>query len=386
MLPVPPITQLILKIASRCNLNCSYCYVYNKGDSTWKDRPPRMSDHIFEESLQNIRRHCALSQQKNLTVVFHGGEPCLIGVDKFDSWCQRVREVLKGIDVRLGIQTNGTLLTQRWTEAFVKHHVGVGLSMDGPRATHDARRIDHRGRGSYENVERGLRVLQASGAHHAVLCVIPLGAAPLAVHHHFVSLGCRQITYLFPDYTHDTFAGICEQYGPTPCADFLIPIFDDWWHYGTLELNIVDLRNMARVIMGGSSRIETLGNNPPKYVFVETDGEIEGLDSLRVCSDGIAKTNLNVLTSEFAEVLLAGGMHKDALFAGLPTPTQCGPCLERSTCAGGYLPHRFSRARGFDNPSVWCADLLKLFAHLRVRMEVPTPRTSPNIRSRGLLT
>ena len=35
---------------------------------------------------------------------------------------------------------------------------------------------------------------------------------------------------------------------------------------------------------------------------------------------------------------------------------------------GGHLPHRYSRANGFDNPSVWCADILKVIAHIRHRL------------------
>ena len=31
-----PIIELVVKLASRCNLNCSYCYEYNKGDDTGK--------------------------------------------------------------------------------------------------------------------------------------------------------------------------------------------------------------------------------------------------------------------------------------------------------------------------------------------------------------
>jgi uncharacterized protein len=43
----------------------------------------------------------------------------------------------------------------------------------------------------------------------------------------------------------------------------------------------------------------------------------------------------------------------------------CNACHERAICGGGYLPHRYSRTNGFDNPSIWCQDLLKLFAHVR---------------------
>jgi uncharacterized protein len=225
-------------------------------------------------------------------------------------------------------------------------------------------------------VERGLKLLQAARVRYRILSVIPLGADPLAVHRHFLSLRCDHVTYLFPDFTHETIAPIRQRFGMTPCADFLIPIFDDWWFNGTLDIKIGDLWNMARVIMGGRSQIESLGNDPPAYAFVETDGDIEGLDCLRVCRNGMAKINLNVLSADFEDILHADGMHKTAIFEGMPLPHACRPCPERSTCAGGCLPHRYSSERGFDNPSVWCADLLKLFAHLRMRLEVSVEETN----------
>lgn len=375
-IPIPFITQLILKVASRCNLNCSYCYVYNKGDSTWKSRPAVMPDEIFEAALDRMRRHCRAAGQPRVRISFHGGEPCLAGVNRFDAWCIRARQVLRDVAaVEFCIQTNGTLLNEEWTELFRKHDVQVGLSMDGPRRHNDVFRVDHLGRGSYDQVEKGLKLLQRAGVTYALLSVIPLGADPLEVHRHFISLGCRDITYLLPHFTHDTIEPIRQLHGPTPCADFLIPIFDDWWFNGGMEVRIGDLWNMARLILGGCSRIETLGSKPPLYVFIESDGEIEGLDSLRVCADRLAKIHLNVLTADFQDILQSTSMHKAAIFEGMGLPSGCRACPERDTCAGGYLPHRYSSARGFDNPSVWCADLLKLFAHLRSRLGVTVEET-----------
>lgn len=124
--------------------------------------------------------------------------------------------------------------------------------------------------------------------------MIPLGADPLAVHRHFLKLGCRQITYLLPHLTHDTIEPIRQRYGATPCADFLIPIFDDWWFESTMEVQIEFFKNLARAIMGGKSRSEAIGNDPPCYVFIEPDGEMEGLDNLRACADGLSQIKLNV--------------------------------------------------------------------------------------------
>jgi uncharacterized protein len=371
------IGRFILKVASRCNLNCPYCYVYNKADSSWKERPYMMSDEIFELVLERIRNHCLSTGQSHCTIVFHGGEPCLIGPARLDAWCKTAREALQGLSpiLKFSIQTNGTLLDDAWAEVFRRHSVSVGISLDGPKEINDVSRVDHKGQGSYDQVERGIRVLQNAGIPYGILSVIALGADPLTVHRHFMALGCKSVTYVLPHFTHDTIAPIREMYGATPCADFLIPVFDDWWFNATPDINIGDLRNIARIILGGSSYIETLGNSPPLYVFIESDGSLEGLDNLRACKDGIARINLNVRQSGFQEILKTDTMHRTAIFEGMPLPTGCRNCVEKDTCAGGYLPHRYSAANGFDNPSVWCADLLKLFGHIRSRLGVTVEET-----------
>ena len=370
------ISQFILKIASRCNLNCNYCYVYNKADSTWKQRPALMSDAVFELALRRIKNHCLFTGQEYANIVFHGGEPCLIGVEKFGNWCADARAFLDGVATpTFSLQTNGTLIDARWVEVLRKYRIKVGVSMDGPQPIHDAFRVDHRGAGSYAQAERGLRMLQTAGIPCGVLSVIALGADPLSVHRHFMALGCKEITYVLPHFTHDNIALIHELYGATPCADFLIPIFDDWWFNGTPDIHVGDLRNLARIVMGGSSQIETLGNVPPRYVFIETDGELEGLDNLRACKNGIAKINLNIQSAEFRDILSADSIHGPAIFDGLPLCKACRACPECENCGGGYLPHRYSSVNGFDNPSVWCADLLKIFAHVRSRLGVTIEET-----------
>jgi len=280
------------------------------------------------------------------------------------------------VHVRLSIQTNGTLLDERWIETFQLHEVKVGISSDGPRESHDAYRIDHGGRGSYDAVARGMSILRDAGIPLQILSVIQLGVDPLVVHRHFIGVGARYIDYLFPDFTHDTIRPVRERYGPTPCADYLIPVFDDWWFNGTLDLNIGLFWNMARLIMGGDSETDLLGNKPFRFIFVESDGAIEGLDVLRVCKEGIAQTGLNVVTHDFQHVADVSALHRSAIFDGMPLPSACSPCPERDTCSGGYLPHRYSTGRIFDNPTVWCADLLRLFGHIRERLSVSTEETN----------
>jgi uncharacterized protein len=358
-----------LKTVSRCNLNCAYCYVYNKADTSWRARPTVMTDEVFDATVRRIEAHCSASGQARVQIAFHGGEPCLAGPQRFAGWCRQLSERLDPfVRLELQMQTNGTLIDDDWVRVLRAYDVRVGVSIDGPPEVHDANRVDHAGRGSHAQVERGIERLRAGGVSHGVICVISFDADGLAVHRYLTGLGISDISYLMPDFSHDTIAPVRERYGETPCADFLLPILDAWWNTNALSVRVEPFRTIARTILGGHSAIDLFGNRPFGYVFIEADGAIEGLDVLRVCHDGCATTGLNVLRDDPADITNVDSLHRRAIFHGLALPTPCGGCREERTCAGGYLPHRYGRDGGFDHASVWCADILKIFGRLRTHM------------------
>ena len=369
--------QFVLKTASRCNLNCSYCYVYNKGNDSWRGRPALMPDRVFDASVERIRRYCERSGQHTVSVSFHGGEPCLIGPERFSRRCGRLRRELGARDrLRLVLQTNGTLLNDEWAEVIKAYNVDVGVSVDGAQDVHDAHRVDHGGRGSYWRVRRGLEALSEAGVPFSILSVIQLGADGLAAHRHLLKLEPAGINYLFPDYTHDTFAPVRRSYGATPCWDFLRPIFDDWAALWPPTIMVPLFWNVIRLVMGANSNLDVLGNDHLPFAFIHADGAIEALDVLGVCGADVAATGLNVLTRDFFDIASVSDFHRTTMFVGTALPEGCRNCPERDTCGGGYLPHRHSRERGFDNPSVWCADLLAFFDHVRRWLDVPAGETA----------
>lgn len=374
----PPELHFTLKVISRCNLDCSYCYVYHKADQTWRDRPAVMSDEVFLATVARIQRHCEASGQPVVRIVLHGGEPTMLGKRRFARWCRFLRRTLSnGRQLILNVQTNGALLDADWAEIFAEHRVGVGISLDGPQDQHDRLRVDHFGRGSYDAVVRGIAALAAARLPLSLLSVIDPLADPVATHEHLASFSPRSIDYLLPDASHDDIGALRAAWGPTPCADYLIAVFDHWQAAGPPFLDISPLKPMALALMDGQVDVDFIGNRPYRYLFVETDGAIEGLDVLRVCESGLSATGLNVLDHDFVDLRARGGLHAAAIFEGLPLPAGCGGCGERDTCGGGYLPHRFASGRGLDHPSAWCADLYKLFAHIRrglgLRAAVPPP-------------
>jgi uncharacterized protein len=367
----------VLKVVSRCNLNCSYCYVYNKGDETWRERPVVMPDHVVDAALDRIEEWCVHSGQRQVRITFHGGEPLLAGRARIDRWARRCRERLAGIaQVVFNVQTNATLIDDAWADLFAEHDIEVGVSIDGPAEIHDATRVDRKGRGSHERVVQGIARLHRRGVWAGALAVIQFGANSVAIHRYITSLGFRNVNYLLPDFTHDTVADVHRVHGPTPCADYLVPLFDEWWFNNTIQTRIPLFIAITRLLLGGKSNIDMVGNEPFGFVFIEPDGSIEDLDALRVCRHGMAGTKLSVFSHEMADVGALSELHRAAIFEGIPVPTGCAGCPEATTCSGGYLPHRWSSSNGFDNPSVWCADLLALFRHIRKRLEVDVEETA----------
>jgi uncharacterized protein len=160
------IAQVVLKLASRCNLNCSYCYVYNDEDTGFGSRPKMISDDIFDMTLSRIKDYCQLNAISDFALCFRGGEPTLVGLRRFRELVIRARRTLRQCLGGVSLQTNGTLINESWAKALKELGVGVSVSLDGPADVHDARRIYHRGGGSHSATVRGSRYCKTAKLAH----------------------------------------------------------------------------------------------------------------------------------------------------------------------------------------------------------------------------
>jgi uncharacterized protein len=380
----PKITSFSFKVASKCNLNCSYCYVYNKGDNSWRGRSAVMSDQVFESAILKISQYCRLHSLSTVSIVFHGGEPLLAGLTKITKWCRFARINLEPeTSVRFAIQTNGIMIDQNWAELFRQESFNVGISLDGQKKINDNFRVDHKGRGTHDRVVQKIKFLTDFGVKFGILSVVQFENDSIETHEHFTQLGASSIGYNLPHYTHDDVSPIFEKYGTTPCADYLLPVMDKWFSSGQDRVHVREFLNIARLVMGGQSTGDSLGNSPYGFIFIEADGEIEGLDILRTSGTNEYVTNLNVLTNSFDDIAKFDSTTANLLSGSVPRPHSCNGCVEAETCSGGYFPHRFRRGTNFENRSVWCEDIKILFSHMRDLLDVPPEET---IRRRSQLS
>ena len=74
------VDTVLLKIVSRCNIDCAYCYVYHLGDFGWSRQPKRMSPETCSVVADKLHE-LAFAEDQQFAVVLHGGEPLLLGKD-----------------------------------------------------------------------------------------------------------------------------------------------------------------------------------------------------------------------------------------------------------------------------------------------------------------
>jgi uncharacterized protein len=371
-------TIVVVKVASRCNLNCSYCYMYNMGDNSYLMQPKIMSDKVVDRLIERIYSHCKIHSISNYEIVLHGGEPLLAGKDFFRKFVTKANNRLVydgGITVKYVLQTNGILLSDDWCKLFADLDIGVGVSLDGTPEDNDRYRIDHKGNGSYERIVKGLNIALQSVYYKekrlgiGLLAVININSNPEMVYEHFKSLAVKYIDILLPLNNYDQppvqpipTLGLSVE---APYGDWMVRLFDIWVNdRDKKRLKIRFFEGIIKNIMGKNVSSDDYGTKKCEALVIETDGSIEAVDSLKVCGDGFTKAGATLFTHDFDEALqtpLANLYH----LSHFKLPPKCMTCPVKEICGGGYLPNRYSQDNGFNNPSIYCEDLLKIISHIQ---------------------
>ncbi|UOB10277.1 FxsB family radical SAM/SPASM domain protein [Streptomyces sp. HP-A2021] len=381
-----PFRQFVLKVHSRCNLDCTYCYLYRGQDSGWRDRPPRAPEDTMRHTAARIAEHVRAHGLDGIRVELHGGEPLLTGPGPALVYTRAVREAVPaGCRVTATLQTNGTRLTAPALDVLADAGIRVGLSLDGGRAAHNARRVDRAGRPAWPAARAAARALAARPACYAgILCTIDLDADPLDVYRSLLELNPPAVDFLLPhaNWGHPP-PGVLPQCPgrhrphPAPYGDWLATVFDAWWDERRLRTRVRLFQEIAALLLGAPSRAEAVGLSPMAAVVVETDGAIEQVDSLKSAYAGAAETGLDVFRNSFDEALRHPGVAARQL-GERALAAECRGCPVGRVCGGGNYVHRYAPGTGFRHPSVYCADLERLVRHIARRLARTARGTTPD--------
>jgi uncharacterized protein len=362
-----PFREFIVKIHSRCDLSCDYCYMYEMADQSWREQPRRMSVDIVECTASRIGDHARAHELPTIVLTLHGGEPLLAGHELIWKLVTATRKAAgPDVRVRARVQTNAVGLDDSYLQLFCELGIRVGVSLDGAAGAHDRHRRFASGRGSYGAVSRGLERLRQDRFRHlfgGLLSTIDLRNEPVATYEALAAFDPPKIDFLLP---HGTWDAPPPDRVPdpadTPYADWLIRIFDHWYPEPRTGVRLFE--EIMRLILGETSSGEAVGLSPARMVVIETDGSIEQVDSLKAAYQGAAKTGLHVSRDSLDAALLLPGVVARQLGV-MALAAKCRACPVHQVCGGGLYAHRYKSGTGFANPSVYCPDLMHLIRHIR---------------------
>ncbi len=358
----PPVfTFVLVKLASRCNINCTYCYWFR--DAEVYNKPPVLTMEAEDAFCRRLEEHIRNFKLPQFLLVFHGGEPLLFPKRRFAELQKKLSDIARRTDCRIErcVTTNAILIDEEWANLLKAEDISVTVSLDGPPEINDKYRVDFKGRGTLADTLRGLACLRAVGIDPGLISVCNPATDPERVVAFVVEeLGIKQFDILPPDANHPD--------NPPPIADYFIKLFDVWFDkYAERGVRISTLDAMILGLTGRLSLSDTIGLGPIDTVTLMTNGSLEALDVLRIAGVGSTASNMNVGSNALQDVQ-NDPIWREAFQASLNLCKTCQSCEFLDSCGGGHLAQRWSPERRFDNPSVYCESWKRIFTHIWKRI------------------
>ncbi|RYZ88765.1 MAG: radical SAM protein [Proteobacteria bacterium] len=354
-------TDVLLKLAARCNLNCTYCYWFR--DDTVLSKPPLLTREAEKAFLQKLRTHVTKYQLESFTVVFHGGEPLMFGKQRFIDLCYELRQLEKELrfNLGLGITTNGVLVDDDWATILEYYKVDVTVSLDVTPESHDKFRIDKKKQGSYQRSLRAFQKLSDYGiAPHALAVCDPDANADEVFRHFIEGLGVNFFDILIPDTDHESEIPQISQ--------FYRDLFDRWYDtYSHQGVKVRLIENIIQGLLGQAGTMESMGFTQLVTHTLHTDGSLEAVDILRIAGSGHNESNINILTHELNDVV-NNDLWREANRASNELADVCKVCRYKVVCGGGHVAHRWSKENRYNNPSAYCRQLYEILSHVEERI------------------
>jgi len=365
----PKITCFLVKVASRCNLNCDYCYVFNHADQSWKERPPLMSEIHAVMLAKRLAEYVEKRELKEFLIVFHGGEPLLMGSEKICNITHIIREAIPShINVDFSLQTNGVVLREKDVELFRSNKIGVSLSLDGPRKSTDLHRLAHNGSSSFDKVMRSYEILKKyPDVFTGVIAVIDSRVSPQELFTFFNEIDPPQLDFLLPD---------ANYLSPPQFRDKLPGAYQQWLHeafdlwldqYSHIPVRFFD--SLVASIAGSRPGTDSFGFGDVSLLSIETDGTYHDLDVLKITKDNFSNLGMSLDKNSLYEASLSPKIqaHRKLLsLSGLCD--MCKKCPVVDICAGGSVPHRYD-GKSFDNPTIYCSEMFSIITHVKKRLK-----------------
>lgn len=375
-----PVYLMAKPAGSLCNLRCKYCYYLEKSKLYDHNEKHIMSDQLLEKF---IKEYIEAQTMPEVMFTWHGGETLMRPISFYKKALRLQQQYAGGRRIDNCIQTNATMLTDEWCKFLHDNNFLVGVSIDGPQEFHDAYRKTATGRPTWNQVMRGIRMLNKYNVEWNALAVVNnLNVEhPLEFYHFFKDINCHFIQFtpiverivdnrtdglqLAPGMTEGgqmaDFSITAEQWGT-----FLCTIFNEWVRHDVGEYFIQLFDSALANWVGVAPGLCTMAAECGHAGVMEYNGDVYSCDHFVYPEHRLG----NLRESTVTQMMYSPKQREFARMKKEMLPQQCKECDVLFACHGECPKNRFINDR-YGNPGLnyLCAGYHKFFKHIAPYME-----------------
>jgi len=227
--------NITLVVTEDCNFACTYCYMHSKKPKRMTGKTAReIVDFILDENLTN--GYINPRESPGVILDFIGGEP-LLEIETINEFMEYF--IYKSMKINhpwkdnyvISMSSNGSLYSSQKVQDFVKKYKGrvhIGITIDGTRELHDTCRVYKNGKGTYDDVIKGVQLRFRNGEHPSTK----------------VTVAPENLKYLCDAALHLFKTG----YRFLHCN----VVFENVWNIDLAKLLYQELKKLADIIIGDS--------------------------------------------------------------------------------------------------------------------------------------
>ncbi len=357
--------EVILKVTESCNLKCKYCY-----NGTEQLKKGFLSLEKFEKFLKVLK-----TGYDRIHIIWHGGEPLLIGIDYFRRALDVERKVFinDSVIIENSVQTNGTLIDKEWIRLFKEHNIKVGISFDGVE--------NDKYRAQSEKVLSSMKALKEAGLSFGCNAVVADDDYSLKDNYEFFK--SQGVSFDFSMVINEGNAKDKLSLTSVSFADKMIKLFDEWI-YDTKGVSVRTFATYLAVASGGRYRICSMCSCHMKYLSVFPDGTVYNCGRTNLQKYPFGKIDdFNSVNDVFSS---KGAL--DLISGSIKRREKCKQSCELfSVCAGGCSDIAISE-NGLENiPANYCYVFKTVYKHVKkvydeiIKNAVPLSELNPTVKT-----
>lgn len=349
----------VIKPTHLCNLDCKYCYNDDVRDPVMR---PEILERTIEQTFSYVREY---TPDRVVNFIWHGGEPTIARRHFFERAHELEQRYAGDLLYTNSLQTNGTLLDDRWIDFLKDSGFEVSISIDGPRHLNDRLRVDRMGRGSFDRVMQTIRSVQSAGLPLGV-CVVISQSNAAYVNEIYDFLSAHKLPFNIIPLNHSGAAranfvelGIeAAEY-----ADAWIQMYDRWFDADDDYVLCTDFVLKTRAIAAGRpADCIGLSRCADSNIAVDPIGNVCPCATLSGASDTVYGS---LATSSLAD-LMNGKTAQD--YRNRRIDAQCSTCKWQHVCHGGCPARSYKFFGNHHRRDYYCPSLFRIYEHIAQKL------------------